>query len=419
MKERKAMYKERHDCRICGGSLTTVIDLGNLHVSTFVESDKEVPKVPMTLMVCKDCELVQLKHTINGDVMYREYWYKSGLNGKMVKALQNVVHSIDELHRVEDSIWVDIGSNDNTLLKYVKEMYKDSVTTVGFDPTLMDRHPVDFFVNDYFNADRYDELLATKADVVTMIACFYDLEDPNGFLTQIKRILRKDGVFVIQMMDLESMWRLRDFANICHEHLEYYSLKVLNNLMNKHGLQIFDVEYNDVNGGSLRAYIQYTTGAPSETVQEALRHEEEYFSSLEPDMFTWFRNEVSSQAHKIHKFFEWAEQTGKTVAVFGASTKGNTILQYYGLDYTVIDHAAEVNSDKFGLKTVGTHIPIVSQVESLKSKPDYYFVLPYGFIDFFIDEHSEYLRTGGKFLVCMPEPAVIWWDGLGAQWTNL
>lgn len=402
--------KERSTCRICGGPLKEVIDLGELSISTFLAVQQEPPKIPMTLMSCTQCDLVQLKHTINGDIMYRDYWYKSGLNASMVAALKDVVDKTVQYVRGTIGTWIDIGSNDNTMLKYVQDKYPD-FETVGFDPTYIDRHRVDNFFNTYFSAAEYFKYFGDTelASVVTSIACFYDMEDPTAFVQDVKRVLAPDGVFVIQMMDMLSMWKTHDFANICHEHLEYYTLDVLKTFLEGLDLVIFDVEYNAVNGGSLRVYVAHASSQEhpiQASVDEALREERQWFAQFD-DPFAYFRDTVSTIRERTVQFIKNVVKRGQTIAVFGASTKGNTILQYFGLDNRWIDHAAEVNSDKFGLRTVATHIHIISQADSLDSHPDYYFVLPHGFIKFFIDTHMDYLRKGGKFLVALPQPAVI------------
>lgn len=402
------LITEHKKCRACKNHLLTVLDLGKLHPSNFIDQDKlleEDNKVPMVLGQCQSCGLVQLKHTLDLDLMYRQYWYKSSLNPSMIEALSNVVNSLHKnISLNSGDIVVDIGCNDGTMLSF----FPPHVTKVGFDPAFnlketAEKH-TDYFINDYFTAQSYP--LEQKASIVTSIAMFYDLEEIHEFIKDVKEILADDGVWVIQFTDLLSMLKINAVDNLCAEHLEYYSLHNIKQLMQAHSLQIFDVEYNQVNGGSLRAYIGHLR-------KHKVTDNVDFFLEEEMKYFNTFWNPMMAFSHRVNNIKNIVTSTIKelsnysTIAAFGASTKGNTLLQVFGLDHTIIDHAAEVNEDKFGLKTAGTDIPIISQEESLSNPPDYYLVLPWHFIDDFIKRHQKYLNAGGRFIVPMPEPRII------------
>lgn len=408
------LYTTRETCRLCEGQLIDIISLGDIHLSTFLDTnDNPPPKIPLDLVQCTNCNLIQLRHTTSGDAMYSDYWYQSGLNGSMVRALNNVVEEVfKRVFLNNNDIVVDIGSNDGTLLNF----YPQYVTRVGFEPSNLAQlsfHKADVVINDYFNKQAFIEKFADrKARVITAIAMFYDLENPHTFVQDLKDILAEDGIIVIQMMDLLSMMKYGDFPNICHEHLEYYSLHVLKELMDQHGLEIFDVEYNGVNGGSMRAYIRHYSNRvqilpdPKFRVQDALVAEQQFFADI-GDITIYFSTLIENVRERVINAINEINSHGETIAVMGASTKGNTILQYFGLTDKDIIHAAEINPDKYGKRTVGSNIPIISQQESMRIFVDYYLILPWGFIDNFIDRNRDYLERGGKFLVPLPVPRII------------
>lgn len=420
------MYTERKDCRLCNGKLWEVISLGDIHISSFVDTnDDPTTKVPITLMECLDCGLMQLLHTVDPEVMYSDYWYQSGLNNSMVIALRDIVKEIQKRVDLQPKdIVVDIGANDGTMLSF----YPSEITTVAFEPSdIADLAytKATVTINNFFNAADYNYILSKKAKVITAIAMFYDLEDPHKFLDDVKAILADNGIFVIQMMDFMSMVKYNDFPNLCHEHLEYYTLRVLKNLLEQHGLEIFDVEFNGINGGSMRVYVRHDSTKIESyamilpvidqgyiNVVNALAEEADFFNAR-GDIGPYFRKHIEKIREKVLDFIFTMKDTGFKVAVLGASTKGNTVLQYFGLTDKEIDHAAEINKDKFGKRTVGSNIPIISQEESLKQNPDVYFVLPWSFIDNFEVKLDTYLKNGGTLLVHLPEPRLIFMDVKG------
>lgn len=402
------MYSTRTTCRLCEGDLKEILSLGDIHLSTFVDTnDSPPPKIPIDLMQCILCDCMQLRHTVDSDIMYDDYWYQSGLNQSMRDALKDVVDKAQQYVTIEEAnIVVDIGANDGTLL----ENYDTDVWTVGFEPNKLAQlgeHKCDLMINDYFSAKLYNQYQGDRAHIITAIAMFYDLENPHTFVDDLREVLHKDGVCVIQMMDLLSMLQYTDFTNLCHEHLIYYSLKTFTDLMTQHGLEVFHVEYNGVNGGSLRAYIQHPGTRPiNNSVSKALTAEQEYFDTI-GDVAEYFRRNIEVVKDAIVNFIHELNRRNLSVAVLGASTKGNTLLQYFGLNETHIVHAAEINKDKFGKRTVGTNIPIISQTESLEYQPSYYLILPWGFIDNFVDKFNHYLVKGGTFIVPLPYPRTI------------
>lgn len=416
-KENKQNIKKRASCRVCGNLvLVPILSLGEQYVSDFVSSESQHGvKVPLELVLCEEksggCGLLQLAHTTPPDIMYAHYWYLSGINESMKVALADITRSVQEaLELKEGDMVLDIGCNDGTLLRsYTKKGLK----LVGIDPAknLPQYSSVGTtkIINDYFSARAVQQHFpGEKAKVITAIAMFYDLDDPNSFVADIAGMLREDGIFVVQMSYLPMMLSTNAFDNICHEHLEYYSLTSLGNLLARHNLEIFDMSLNDVNGGSFRVYCRFRGSAlkspqgAKERLEEFARKEKEMgLSGRKP--YEEFSERVQEIKKKTVEFIRKEHAAGKRIFVYGASTKGNTLLQTFGLDSKVLEAAAERNPDKYGKKTVGTLIPIISEDEARAKRPDYFLVLPWHFIDAFVKREKEYLLSGGKFIVPLPE----------------
>lgn len=398
------MTQERTHCRICDGKLETVLDMGTIYQSNFLTDASRAILAPLNLARCIKCNLVQLKHDGNLDSMYRQYWYKSSLNQSMVEALRSVVDSINGRVALEaGDVVVDIGCNDGTLLS----MFPENVFKIGYDPSnnLAEeaQENCDFFINDYFPAN-YP--VKAKAKVITSIAMFYDLPDPRAFIDKVRSIMRVDGIWVIQFTDLLSMFQVNAFDNICHEHVEYYSLAVLKSLLDQHGFEVVDVLYNQVNGGSVRAYVGFNgVYAVTDAVSEMLKQEDLYMRSFD-NPFAAFSDRVTRIKEQCVEYIQHEHAAGKKIFITGASTKGNTLLQYFGLNKDIIPYAAEVNADKFGLRTVGTDIEIIPERQAIEMKPDIFLVLPWHFINGFLRSYHEYISGGGRLMVPMPRPII-------------
>lgn len=335
----------------------------------------------------------------------------------MIRDLKDIVENVERRIELKDEdIVIDIGCNDGTMLA----MYSNhNLYTIGYDPALNlaseAKKNCRYFINEYFPSPLPE--VEGKAKVITSIAMFYDLEDPKAFVKEIKNALADDGIWVVQFTDLLSMIKINAFDNICHEHLEYYSLRDLTNLLKQFNLTIFDLEYNKVNGGSIRIYVCHSgERAINVKVFDALKEEKEY---LEYNSITLFAQKVEKIKKTILNTIKKLKKQNKRVAMMGASTKGNTLLQYFGLDSNLIEHAAEVNKDKYGLKTVGTDIPIIPQEGSLATKPDYYFLPIWHFAENLISRNIDYLKNGGKFIVPMPEPSIVEIKKGEVKWTQI
>jgi NDP-4-keto-2,6-dideoxyhexose 3-C-methyltransferase len=405
-------YTTRQTCRVCGSKqLTQLFSLGSQYVSDFPrpKSPTQQNKVPIDLELCSNCKLVQAKHTAPQDFLYtRHYWYRSGVTETMRNHLQEIANTIETtVPLYANDIILDIGSNDGTLLR---SFNSKKLKLVGVEPALNlvkeGSKGVHHFINDFWSYDTYWKTLHRQAKVITALGMFYDLEDPNQFIEDISKSLHPEGIFIAQLMCLQNMLELRDVGNFAHEHLEFYSLESLNYLYNKHGLEINRIEENNTNGRSYRIWASHTGQYPTSTNKlQTFYAKETDFGNIA--FFKQFFNQLEKNKLDVVEFIEDVTSNGKTVWVYGASTKGNTILQYYGLDNSLIQGAAERSPEKYGRVTVGTNIPISSEKKAREAKPDYFLVLPYTFIDEFVQREKEFLSRGGHFIVPLPELRII------------
>ena len=328
----------------------------------------------------------------------------------MRKALEDVVVKSCEVAQPHaGDIVMDIGCNDGTLLRTYKI---PGLNLVGFEPAknLVEdaRKGTGHIFNDFFGSDLFRKKFPdSKAKIITSIAMFYDLDDPDSFVTDIVKVLDPQGIWVIQQNYLCSMLEQNGFDNIGHEHLTYYSLGTMNRLLSKHNLEIFDAETNDVNGGSFRTFVaQKGQFQVRESVREMEELETKLFSA-KPSIYATFAQNVRGIRSKLTEFIEEQVRDGKSVYVYGASTRGNTILQYCGLNHRLIEKATDANPEKWGLTTPGTGIPIVSKTEARGDRPDYFLVLPHHFLREIREEEIEYLKGGGKFIVPLPQFRIV------------
>ena len=414
--------KKIQACRNCqNNNLKHILSIGNQYLVDFLEEDGENFTAPLELVLCdpetNGCGLLQLHHTVSPDLLYRRFWYKSGVNQTIRDDLEEIVRKAEEKVNLEnDDIVLDIGANDGTLLRFYKNK---SIKPIGFEPAtnLLEEASIDTFkiFNEYFNAKSFKSEFGTKkARVITSISMFYDLDKPHDFVGDIKDILDDNGIWILQMNYLVTMLENNAFDNIVHEHLEYYSLQSLEYLLNKHDLEVFDVEQNNINGGSIRVYIKFKNSnkfSISKNV-DSVREYEKKIGLNNTKTYLDFAKRILNLREQTCGFIEDEIRDGKKIYVYGASTRGNTLLQYYGLNSELILAAAERNPEKWGKKTVGSKIPIISEKQARSEKPDYFLILPWYFKEEFVKRESEFLQNGGKFLIPLPEFAVINSDNL-------
>ena len=402
-----------------------VTKIGKHYVSDFIKSEEDYvgrEKWSLDLEIDETIGAARLTEVPPSDTMWGKYWYRSGINATMTKELGNIVQEITSRVKLQDNdIWLDIACNDGTLLRQVP----NNLIKLGVDPaddtfhSESSKHAT--VIQDYFSYNAYQRTGYgdRKAKVVTTIAMFYDLLNPHQFIDDVISILDDNGVWVLQMSYTPLMLEQLAFDNICHEHAYYYSLLSIKKLFEQHGLRIVDCDLNDVNGGSFRVYVQKNIAEVSSfgtsplrdvcsfRVNSILEYERANYDLTDVKVWDKFQKRIDELKEQTVSFIKEEKARGKVICGYGASTKGNTLLQWFGLDHTLIDAIAERSPYKFGLKTVGTNIPILSEEEVRKMNPDYMLVLPWHFISEFVQRESEYLVGGGKFIVPCPRFEIV------------
>ena len=416
----EVLYKKIEGCRICGNSqLDLILYLGEMALSGIFPKTKseKVPTGPLTLVKCREtipgdsCGLVQLKETYNPDLMYgQNYGYRSGLNKSMVDHLHSKVKRIlDHVTLSLNDIVVDIGSNDSTLLQAYP---KEQTALVGFDPTgekFKKYYPdhITLFA-DFFSAETFQRKFENKkAKIITSIAMLYDLEKPLEFVRDVYDILSEDGIWVFEQSYMPLMLEVNSFDTICHEHLEYYRLKQIQWMMKKVGFKIIDIEFNQVNGGSFSVTVAKLGSSLPETpdVAKLLRDEESKgLSTNKP--YDEFRNQVFEFKSSMRQLLDKIHNEKGLILGYGASTKGNVLLQFTGITSRDIPYIGEVNTDKFGCYTPGTLIPIISEEEARKMNPDYFFVFPWHFKDFILQKEKSSSNKKTSFIFPLPSTEI-------------
>lgn len=391
---------KKKNCRLCNSPLSDkLISLGNQYVNDFPSKIKDKGrngKCPLDIVFCEKCDLFQLSHTAPQELLYsKHYWYKSSINDTIKKDLAEIVEvSINLTNLKKDEVFLDIGANDGTLLGNLK----NKCITVGCEPAnnlAKDlKKNCQYQINDFWNKENYNKLGIKKAKIITAIGMFYDMEDPNQFINDAKDVLAKDGIFIAQLMTLKPMLENRDLGNICHEHLEYYTYKSLRYLFESNGLEIFKIEENKINGGSYRIFARHF-----------LNGSIEYQENILPQDVIKFLAEIDEIKIEVIKLLKKLAKSGKKIYGYGASTKGNVILQYFNLTSKEIVAVADKNPEKFGLYTL-TDIPIMSEEEARKNA-DVFFILPYGFTDQFILREKNWIMNGGTFISPLPNLRII------------
>lgn len=414
--------RTRTTCRVCGSSaLKQVIDLGPQYLQgSFIKPGKEMPstrKIPCTLVRCNPeqdenaCGLLQMEHSVPPEILYAAYWYRSGTNNTMRNHLKGIVESVIAIVRKKDAIVLDIGCNDGTLLNF----YPKGGMRYGIDPSDIAQEIKEDItvVQDIFPSQKLVETLEGKnLDIITSIAMFYDLENPVEFVKGVKQLLAPRGVWVFEMSYMPDMLKLDSFDTICHEHLEYYSLAVIEIILKKAGMRLFKISFNSINGGSIRCFATHDTNIAYDSPEDVRMlntiRQAEFDLELDTDKpYNEFWERISKLKVELHALLVKLKKEGKKIHIYGASTKGNTILQWCNIDNTIIDYAAERNPDKYGAMTLGTNIPIISEAESRAMNPDFYLVLPWHFKEEFLEREKETLEKGVGLIFPLPVVEVV------------
>ena len=409
-------YTVINKCRICSNnSVNEILKLEPQYIATtFVTDNENNPmakiKIPLTLILCKKCGLVQLKETVRPDLLYKNYFYRTAINETMKRDLQDVVnYAVENVKTESNDVVVDIGANDCTMVS----MYPDHLKRFGIEPaTNIDWSNVSesiTVVNDYFSKDIV--LKATnykKAKIISATAMFYDFDDPNVVTKDIKDILHEDGVCVIQVSYLLDTIRDMNFYDVVHEHLEYYSLKSINYLMERNGLKVIDATTNFVNGGSLRVLVTHKDSRrPKSKRYQEILDEEEKWNLEELDTYVQYEHKIKDIIKKSREFIVNEIENGGTVIGLGASTKGNVLLQICRIGKDLLPYISDRNKEKVGLHTLGTDIEIISEEKAREINPSAMLVIPWNFKEEILSREQNFIQNGGKMLFLMPKPYIV------------
>lgn len=388
-------------CRSCLSTNTEVIlDLGNQYLSDFRDDDSKPPLYSLEAFICKDCMLVQLTESTPQDEMYHDnYGFKSNISNSIKDDLKDVVENGLKYFKKPRN-WLDIASNDGTLLSYVPK----STYRVGVDPVTKyckeAKKHASLIVNDYFGSDSTHN---EQFDVISSISCFYDMPDPNKFVNDVKNVLAKDGIWIIQQNYLLPTMEYGAVDNFCHEHLEYYTLLSLEPLLERHGLEIVDLSVSDVNGGSIRTYVAHKGSYEVQDSVEKQRTIELDAKLDDIETYKRFSADAVANIEELKSLVKSYKDAGKKVVILAASTRGATIWQCAEFGPDTIDYAVERNFEKVGKYFSAIGIPIVSEGKFREDKPDVAIIGPWFFADEIIDRESKYLKNGGTLVKPLPK----------------
>ncbi len=401
------------NCRSCKkNKLKKLFSLGSLHFTgKFPSKNQKIKKKPITIVICKNCKLVQLNHNFDLKYLYGpDYGYRTGINQTMLNHVKRVVKYLSNKTKLKKNEAVlDIASNDGSLLNF----YKKNIFTIGIDPILskyLDNYKnINYKIPDFFSAKKINKYTKKKFKIITALSVFYDSTDPNKFLVDVKKLLSKEGIFLLEFADLASIIQNKMFDTICHEHLEYYSSEVIINLCKRNGLRVFDIKSNDINGASKQYYVCHERSFyenNNKVLKKVLTFEKHLKLSSEIT-FKKFINSINISRKNLLIILKKYKRLGKTIHCYGASTKGNVLLQYFKIDNKLIDFTAERNKRKFNLYTPGTKIKIISEALSRFYKPDYYLVLPWHFKKEILKREKKIMKKGTKFIFPLPKLKII------------
>lgn len=408
-------YVKIAECRICGNTeLDKFVDIGDQALSGRFPGPDEIdpPVAPLVVVRCTNCHLVQLLHTvIAGELFTYGYGYRSGTNETMRSHLAEISAWVSQIcHLNSGDTVVDIGCNDGTLLKSYNV---PGLIRIGVDAIagkFKEFYPPDIkAIEGFFTSELSSQSIGRgKAKAITSIAMFYDLENPGEFVEAIAETLANDGVWVLEQSYLGTMLETNAFDTICHEHLEYYGLDQIDRLTEEHGLRVFHVEKNNINGGSFRLAVCHKDADFEATkMGKEFRTSEKTLGLKSTATYEAFIERVDKIRDELVAFVEGEHAAGKKIYVYGASTKGNTLLQYCGLDNHYITAAADRNPEKWGHRTPLTSIPIISEEEARADSPDYFIVLPWHFRDEFLEREAAFRANGGKFIFPLPNFEIV------------
>ena len=400
-------------CRNCSSTkLKKLFSLGNLYFTgKFKKKNGVSKKGIIELIICTKCKLVQLAHSFNLNYLYGpDYGYRTGINKTMTAHMKNVTKTLAKRVKLKDNdVVLDIASNDGTLLN---SYANKKITTFGIDPLLYkylkNYKKISYKASSFFSKKNVQKLTKKKFKIITALSVVYDLEKPNKFLKEAKTLLSDDGIFLVEFADLASILKFKMFDTLCHEHLEYYSSKVISQMCKTNGLRVFDMTLNNINGGSTQYFICHEKASYQSNRKSLnkvyLREKALKLDSIKT--YNKFISEINAIKKKIKKIIFNIKSKNKSIHCYGASTKGNVLLQYFNINNKEIDYVAERNPKKYNLYTPGTNIKIISEKLSRKLKPDYYLVLPWHFKNEILLREKKTMKSGTNLIFPLPHPKI-------------
>ena len=396
-------------CRICNSiNFHELFSLGNLSFTGKFTKSKinNIPRDYLNLVMCKKCKLVQLDRSFNPKFLYsKDYGYRTGINKTMTEHVKSVAKEVIKISKVKkDDYVLDIASNDATLLNF----YPKYIITFGVDP-LVKKYinfykNIDYKVSSFFNIkDIKKKRIRKKFKIITALSVFYDLRDPNKFIREVSEILDKEGIFVLDHADLYSIIKNNIFDTICHEHLGYFSSKIIINMIKKNGLKVFNHEFNDINGGSSRYYIAHKNSKykVQDSITKVLNKEDKIGLHSKKTFDNFFKR-IIRENKKLISLIAKIKSNNLSIHGYGASTKGNVLLQFCDIGSEQLDYIADRNPFKFNMYTPGTKIKIISEKESRFLNPNYYLVLPWHFKNEILEREKKQVKKGVKFIFPLP-----------------
>ena len=402
------------NCRNCKN--TELFDLFSLGKISFTGKfpntiRQNVPKAYLNVLMCKKCKLVQLDRNFDLNYLYgKSYGYRTGINKTMTDHVKKIVRKCSALVKLKSKQYVlDIGSNDATLLNF----YANDIIKVGVDP-LVNKYKkfykkINYKISNFFKIKDIEKIkIKKKFKIISALSVFYDLRDPNKFIKEIKKILDDKGVFVLEHVDLYYIIKNNIFDTICHEHLVFYSSKIIIEMMKNNGLKVFNHEYNEINGGSSRYYICHskTNFKVSKNIKKVLLRENLQGIELKKT-YKLFFTKILNEKIKLIKLIKKIKNEEQDIHGYGASTKGNVLLQFYNINNKVVNYIADRNPLKWNSFTPGTRIKIISESQSRKIKPHFYLVLPWHFKNEILIREKNIRKKGTKFIFPLPKVRVV------------
>ena len=401
-------------CRNCkNNKFTNLFSLGKMSFTGKFSKNflHNIPAAKLNLLMCKNCKLVQLDRNFNQKYLYgKDYGYRTSINNTMTNHMNKTVKECSDLTKLKTNDCVlDIASNDGTLLNF----YKKNIITVGIDP-LVNKYrkfykKINYKISNFFKIKDIENIkIKKKFKIISALSVFYDLRDPNKFIKEIKKILDDKGVFVLEHVDLYYIIKNNIFDTICHEHLVFYSSKIIIEMMKNNGLKVFNHEYNEINGGSSRYYICHskTNFKVSKNIKKVLLRENLQGIELKKT-YKLFFTKILNEKIKLIKLIKKIKNEEQDIHGYGASTKGNVLLQFYNINNKVVNYIADRNPLKWNSFTPGTKIKIISESQSRKIKPHFYLVLPWHFKNEILIREKNIRKKGTKFIFPLPKVRVV------------